>query len=86
MSLDQQKLENEDVYKECRESSGHKPQQTGYAASLKSHEILCIIYFCAVSYRDLHPFIFYESKNKVTIQQLTINIIDYIHEKLIGDE
>lgn len=39
MPLDQQKLENEDVYKkECEESSGHKPQQTGeYAASLKSH-------------------------------------------------
>lgn len=32
------------------------------------------------------PLFFYESKNKVTIQQLTINIIDYIHEKLIGDE
>lgn len=48
MSLDQQKLENEDVYKdECEESSGYKPQQTGgYAASLKSHEILCIIFFC----------------------------------------
>lgn len=87
MSLDQQKLENEDVYKdECEESSAQKPQQTGgYTASLKSHEILCIIFICAVSYRDLHPFIFYESKNKVTIKQLTI-IIDYIHERLIGDE
>lgn len=37
MSLDQRKVENEDVYiDECEESSAQKAQQTGeYTASLK---------------------------------------------------
>lgn len=67
MSLDQQKFENEDEYKnECEESSGHKPQQTGgYAASLKitlsmHHHIL----LCDFLLRRITPLFFMNLKTK----------------------
>lgn len=68
MSLDQQKVENEDAYKhKCENDSDAKPQQTGeYTASLKLHEI-CIIYFCAVLYRNVSPLYFLWIQKQITI-------------------